>query len=483
MPRLPFMYDRANFPLPATTPAPVEESGAFVSQLDEVERALENLMKSGKFYPTRRDGMPLMSSTMSHGNAASLDPRMPQSIPRPPFNSIASDPEVMRSQPIAGLNNYYATQRYQPSPVPHARTSDAEVIQMKRRMAALRERELRNFHQEQQLNRAMSPDTARKGGFPQIANVAMPPADLNQFGNVMLSKERVMSPSALSDDDRRELASRQQRAFYGLNSEPIDEQNFLRSAPLEPRGVSPRLAFDPFQQPSQQQLLQQPQHHQMQMHAQAQHMKQQFHASQNTHMQLPQLQAPQQQQQVQQNSRMTDSTSPIDSSRTASNGTSSPSSRSANFSLFDSSNTQQSNTSTSSPDHSPPPRAPLVRANTTSSVAPIGTRPVGAGSGMSTGMGMRPIASPFSIGSDSDPFGHHLPERTASAASNLSEHDAVLSQFDLSSTSNTSPSLNGNNSNINMSSASTPTSSASSMAWSSKVWGNKGLGMAASVWG
>jgi hypothetical protein len=51
----------------------------------------------------------------------------------------------MRPQSASNLQSYYATQRYNP------RQSDTDqALQAKRRMAAQRERELRNYHQEQQ---------------------------------------------------------------------------------------------------------------------------------------------------------------------------------------------------------------------------------------------------------------------------------------------------------------------------------------------
>ena len=57
----------------------------------------------------------------------------------------------MRSQSASNLQNFYANQRYQPRP------NEAEqMMQAKRRMAAQRERELRNYHQEQQYNRSAS---------------------------------------------------------------------------------------------------------------------------------------------------------------------------------------------------------------------------------------------------------------------------------------------------------------------------------------
>lgn len=56
----------------------------------------------------------------------------------------------MRSHSGSNLQNFYANQRHQ------SRPNEAEqMMQAKRRMAAQRERELRNYHQEQQYNRSM----------------------------------------------------------------------------------------------------------------------------------------------------------------------------------------------------------------------------------------------------------------------------------------------------------------------------------------
>lgn len=60
------------------------------------------------------------------------------------------DYDQMRSHSGSNLQNFYANQRHQ------SRPSEAEqMMQAKRRMAAQRERELRNYHQEQQYNRSM----------------------------------------------------------------------------------------------------------------------------------------------------------------------------------------------------------------------------------------------------------------------------------------------------------------------------------------
>lgn len=59
------------------------------------------------------------------------------------------DFDQMRPESGSSLQSFYANQRHQP------RQSDADqMMQAKRRMAAQRERELRNYHQEQQYNRS-----------------------------------------------------------------------------------------------------------------------------------------------------------------------------------------------------------------------------------------------------------------------------------------------------------------------------------------
>ena len=75
-----------------------------------------------------------------------LDPRMGGP---PQRHHSVNEFDPLRSHSAANLQNFYATQRYQP------RHNDAEqMLQAKRRMAAQRERELRNYHQEQQYNRS-----------------------------------------------------------------------------------------------------------------------------------------------------------------------------------------------------------------------------------------------------------------------------------------------------------------------------------------
>jgi hypothetical protein len=130
------------------------DTNAFAAQFEEIERATDNLMKSGKWFPgpavpgvaaavpARRDSMPPMGRGYEGYGA---DPRMGG----PSRHHSVSEYDGGRPG-SAGLQNYYAGQRF-----PGGRQSEAEqMLQAKRRMAAQRERELRNYHQEQQYNRS-----------------------------------------------------------------------------------------------------------------------------------------------------------------------------------------------------------------------------------------------------------------------------------------------------------------------------------------
>lgn len=77
-----------------------------------------------------------------------LDPRLTALSPR---QHSVGEYDQLRSHSASSLQNFYASQRHQPRP------NEAEqMMQAKRRMAAQRERELRNYHQEQQYNRSGS---------------------------------------------------------------------------------------------------------------------------------------------------------------------------------------------------------------------------------------------------------------------------------------------------------------------------------------
>ena len=67
----------------------------------------------------------------------------------PQRHHSVSDFDPTRAHPPGNAQNFYASQRFQPrAPEPEP------MMQAKRRMAAQRERELRNYHQEQQYNRS-----------------------------------------------------------------------------------------------------------------------------------------------------------------------------------------------------------------------------------------------------------------------------------------------------------------------------------------
>jgi hypothetical protein len=68
----------------------------------------------------------------------------------PQRHHSVSDFDPSRAHSGSALQGFYASQRFQ------GRQSEPEqMMQAKRRMAAQRERELRNYHQEQQYNRSM----------------------------------------------------------------------------------------------------------------------------------------------------------------------------------------------------------------------------------------------------------------------------------------------------------------------------------------
>jgi len=296
----------------ATTPPHREEPTAFASQFDEVERAAENLAKSGKpfgpgFPPTplvnsRRESMPVVGG----GNG----PRPPfpdydQRMGGPPRHHSLSDYDGVRSHSASNAQGFYQNQRYAPRP-----NEADQMAQAKRRMAAQRERELRNYHQEQQYHR-----------------------------NVSGSKsDRSMSPNAMNEDERRELIARQHRALYGetstlYNSNPTSSQDVRVQSAQAGRGPSP-LAFDPFG------------------------MQPQTNPSGEAAVQMP----PRGDKDAAANG--------VSEARTNSNASPSSSQNPA-FALYDA---QQARRASDSPPGASPP-VPGPKANNAPGVAPIGTRP------------------------------------------------------------------------------------------------------------
>lgn len=188
----------------ASSAIPREEPAAFTHQIEEVDRAIDNLVKSGKMFggPGRHG-----RSGAGAGN-------------RPP--SVGEFGEGRGAHQQSNLQNFYASQRHQTS---RGSNEAEQVMQAKRRMAAQRERELRNYHQEQQYNRTVL-------------------AELSSYGN---KPDRTLSPSGMSEDDRRELIARQREALYREGAASyVDETGTPRSGPPAPpngpasmRGQSP----------------------------------------------------------------------------------------------------------------------------------------------------------------------------------------------------------------------------------------------------
>lgn len=314
-------YDNASWPAPGRQPSweqppPPSRSGtsstvnrdeitAFSAQFEEVDRAAENLAKSGKSFgvpgTSRRDSMPVIAGRPY----SEYDPRMGG----PQRHHSVSEYDGLRSHSASNLQGYYASQRFAPRP------NDADqMAQAKRRMAAQRERELRNYHQEQQYHRNISG----------------------------AKSDRSMSPNAMSEEERRELIARQHRALYGNDSalygndsNRTSSQDARVATTAAGRGNSP-LAFDPFGMQAQ-------------------------NASAEGAVQMPPR------------DQMPSKDTTSGAQRSRANSTSSPSSNpTTSFSLFE--NAQQSSrTSTSSPGGSPPRQG--AKATTGAGVAPIGTRP------------------------------------------------------------------------------------------------------------
>lgn len=372
----------------ASSAVPREDSAAFAQQFEEVERAIDNLMKSGKMLgpnAPRRDSMPMSGAARSFPEQ--FDPRMGGGPSGAPRHHSVSDFGGGDARSFSGSNvqGFYASQRHQPSRGPN---EAEQVMQAKRRMAAQRERELRNYHQEQQYNRSVV-------------------AEVSTFGGG--KPDRTMSPgSGMSEEERRELIARQRNALYGEGPSFSDNAGFDENGTPRPgtqgsgsqsatgiRGHSP-LAFDHFKSQSNQ-----------------------ADAPSQQGMNEPRsatAQAPGQQ-------------------RSRANSTSSPSSNQAgSFGLFDSGAQQSSRTSTSSPGGSPPRHG--GKASTTSGVAPIGTRPSQAPNPSLNKRSTTPLPSPLSYGfaannSDEGQADKEISHRATSASSNPNNAQQQQSQQDV----------------------------------------------------
>ncbi|KAF3928322.1 hypothetical protein AA313_de0209770 [Arthrobotrys entomopaga] len=383
-----------------------EEPAAFGSQLDEVDRAVDNLVKSGKMFAGRRESMPIL----------------PPALPQPRISSMhrnysASGPgyeDLMRSQSAANLQNYYATARFAPR-----QAEQDQMMQAKRRLAAQRERELRNFHQEQQYNRT----------------------EMSNFNG----KDRVISPGSMTEEERRELIARQHRALYGERREdeplgPFDLHSRGSNPPSTAgsvsggtRGPSP-LAFDPF-------------------------------GYQNGNQQDGLIQTPV-------SEHPSGTLNGVSPTRSRTNSVSSPSSKATYNVHQEFKVAQATRTSASSPGGSPPR---LGRVSTTpvtnTGVAPIGTRPISSSQIPPPNGGLQkrsttPIPSPLGYSTYQGDDSYNSPGNNASSAAPGSNKPSVNERSASAASNHTTSSQDPSN-----------------MAWGSKVWGGKGLGTVASVWG
>ncbi|TQW08741.1 hypothetical protein V2A60_006223 [Cordyceps javanica] len=194
----------------ASAPQP-QDDYAFSYQFDEVDRAHENLQKSGKGYAMGgRPGRP------PHGQGSRS-------------HSVNNFDEP-RGPPGPNLQNFYAAQRHHQ---PSRGSNDAEqVMQAKRRMAAQRERELRNLHTEQQYQRTVLADTSHPTAGNNQNNTSAN-ANANSANN---SKH-------MSEEETRELIARQRSALYGEGpfadkTSYVDESGNIRKGAPGPSGAS-----------------------------------------------------------------------------------------------------------------------------------------------------------------------------------------------------------------------------------------------------
>ena len=308
----------------------------------EVDRAFDNLLKNGKLYsmPYRRESMSLSGSAptfpdygkrlRSHLPVTSLSLELEGSRMS---QRHSVDFDQARPQSNSNAQGFYANQRQQQRP-----SETEQMMQAKRRMAAQRERELRNYHQEQQYNRSGS----RIKYYDTSPNKRV---DVTVQGQ----SDGSLSPNTMNDDDRRELIARQHRALYG-NDAPYYEQEANTPRASQPtsghnssiggRGPSPR-EYGSFSLGQ---------------------------GQMQTMDESSQLNAGEQNQQGQKRPSPNPQTG-----NSNENSTASPASNATgqNFGIFESTAQQSSRTSTSSPGVSPPRQA----KGPGQSVAPIGTRP------------------------------------------------------------------------------------------------------------
>lgn len=192
-----------------------EDSPAFSSQFDEVDRAIDNLVKSGKLWNApRRDSMPMMMGRPY----PEYDPRMGGG---PQRHHSVSEFEGSRMHPSGNAQGFYASQRYQGRP-----NEVEQMMQAKRRMAAQRERELRNYHQEQQYNRSLlaemsankSDRSASPAASPSRANSTSSPSSAINAGFPEKPVNSTSSPGGADSPSSRQPPSKPSTGPIGSGS-------------------------------------------------------------------------------------------------------------------------------------------------------------------------------------------------------------------------------------------------------------------------
>lgn len=311
-------------------------------QFDEVVRASENLVKSTRTFGGpghgRRESVPTAGGSFHRQYSEFVDPRF-GGPPRQPASNEFDSMRSHSSHSSSSLQGYLANQRFG-----GPRLSEAEqMMQAKRRAAAQREKELRNYHQEQQYN--------RNGSGPK--------------------SDRSMSPTGMSEEDRRELIARQHRALYG------NESNLYANDGSSPRPVSQDARV----------LANAPPHGSSSMGFNA------YGAPGSGPENGPQMSGMAQGQ-----------------TRSRSNSTASPAVVQNQFAMYDNSQQGLAQPAPASPSGSPTRSG--AKPTGGNSVAPIGTRP---------GQGARntpPVPSPLGYGFSTDKMGGGPKERSQSSASN-----------------------------------------------------------------
>ncbi|KAK4168764.1 hypothetical protein QBC43DRAFT_106031 [Cladorrhinum sp. PSN259] len=344
----------------ASSVIPPSEPSAFFHQIEEVERAIDNLMKSGKMFGApgggRREFSPFPGpANMYPGFDARLSGAGAGGATRP--HSMADfGGDVRGPHQGTNLQNFYANQRHQPS---RGSNEAEQMMQAKRRFAAQRERELRNYHQEQQYNRNLS--------------------DVGQYNK----PDRTLSPGSMSEEDRRKLISQQRSALYegGYLEDSGSPRSGLPppSGPSSMRGPSP-LAYE-------------------YGHGRVPPIHTDTGSAAEAGQQGPQ------------------SAGAIERSRANSN--SSPQSNpTGSKGVFDSPAGQQpTRTSASSPGGSPPRQGTLGGKSGQGSVAPIGTRPSVTSAATNSALNKRsttPLPSPLSQGYSASGNDENAPKNSGS---------------------------------------------------------------------